>query len=179
MNVYKTHCVPTRVGHCWSESTWSSILKGGRACTTCQVYPFLILDLFSSNPLVVLGRFHGKFPWSVNVVNILPDQTVLILIWDVEVLSSKSPRVPLSKVSYNLFHLQTISHYNGHVDATLAEQSINGLSSTTSNLAWSSFGISIIFLELEFLAFSNGKAVETFLLMENMLWLISKSGCSL
>jgi hypothetical protein len=95
----------------------------------------------------------------------LPDQTV----WDVEVLSSESPGVPLSKVSYNLFHLQTISHYNGHVDATLAEQSINGLSSTTSNLAWSSFGISIIFLELEFLAFSNGKAVEAFLLMENML----------
>ncbi len=115
----KTHCVPTRVGHCWSESTWSPILEGGRACTTCQVYPFLILDLFSSNPLVVLGRFHGKFPWSINVVNILPDQTVLIPIWDVEVLSSESPRVPLSKVSYNLFHLKMMGHYNGHVDATL------------------------------------------------------------
>jgi len=131
----------------------------------CQVYPFPIPDLFCGNPLVVSGRFHGKFPRSIKVVGMLPDQTV----WDIEVFSSESPGVPLSKVSYNLFHLQTISHYNGHVDATLAEQSINGLSSTTSNLAWSSFGISIIFLELEFLAFSNGKAVETFLLMENML----------
>jgi len=131
----------------------------------CQVYPFPIPDLFCGNPLVVSGRFHGKFPRSIKVVGMLPDQTV----WDVEVLSSESPGVPLSKVSYNLFHLQMISHYNGHVDATLAEQSINGLSSTTSNLSWSSFGISIIFLELKFLAFSNGKAVETFLLMENML----------
>ncbi len=129
----------------------------------CQVYPFPIPDLFCGNPLVVSGRFHGKFPRSIKVVGMLPDQTV----WDVEVLSSESPGVPLSKVSYNLFHLQMISHYNGHVDATL--QSINGLSSTTSNLAWLSFGIPIILLELEFLAFSTGKAVETFLLMENML----------
>lgn len=75
----------------------------------CQVYPFPIPDLFCGNPLVVSGRFHGKFPRSIKVVGMLPDQTV----WDVEVFSSASPGVPLSKVSYNSFHLQTISHHNG------------------------------------------------------------------
>ncbi len=92
----------------------------------------------------------------------MPDQTVLILIWDVEVLSSESPRVPLSKVRYNLFHLKLIGHYNGHVDATLTKQFINCLSSRTSNVSWSNFGITTIFFELEFLIFSNGKVVQTF-----------------
>jgi hypothetical protein len=60
----------------------------------CQVYPLPIPDLFCGNPLVVSGRFHGKFPRSIKVVGMLPDQTV----WDIEVLSSESPGVPLSKV---------------------------------------------------------------------------------
>ncbi|XP_073388005.1 uncharacterized protein [Physcomitrium patens] len=60
----------------------------------CEVYPFPIPDLFCGNPLIISGKFYGKFPDSLIVMGLMPDQST----WQIEVPSRNSSKLPLNRV---------------------------------------------------------------------------------
>lgn len=77
-------------------------------CWLFQMYPYPIPDLFCGNPLVVSGKFQGKFPDSITVVGLMPDQST----WQLEVPSRKTSKVPLSKVK--LHRIPSPSSYDSN-----------------------------------------------------------------
>ncbi|KAL3688709.1 hypothetical protein R1sor_015018 [Riccia sorocarpa] len=60
----------------------------------CEIYPYPIPDLFCTSPLIVSGRFSGRFPDSIKIVGILPDRSQL----ELEVQKQKAEQIPLDKV---------------------------------------------------------------------------------
>ncbi|KAL2630894.1 hypothetical protein R1flu_015580 [Riccia fluitans] len=60
----------------------------------CEIYPYPIPDLFCNSPLVVSGRFPGKFPNSIKIVGLLPNRSQ----WELEVQTKKAEQIPLDKV---------------------------------------------------------------------------------
>ena len=66
-----------------------------------QLYPSLIPDLVSGCPLVVSGRYNGKFPDSVKAEGILADRRSLTLDFQLR----KVKDIPLDKVMLELLNI--------------------------------------------------------------------------
>lgn len=62
--------------------------------SSLQLYPFHIPDLSTGSPLIVSGRYHGNFPYSVKVGGNLADLSSFVV--DVKVQKVKD--FPLDRV---------------------------------------------------------------------------------
>lgn len=82
---FKWRCIPDRVVICCFPFYW-------------QIYPSQIPDLSSGSPLIVSGRFSGKFPELARVSGVLVDRSICTI--DLKVQHVKD--VPIDRVIFDL-----------------------------------------------------------------------------
>ncbi|KAI3407299.1 Proteasome subunit alpha type [Psidium guajava] len=66
-----------------------------------EIYPCQIPDLSSGSPLIVSGRFSGKFPELARVTGVLADRSICTI--DLKVQHVKD--VPVDRVMFNLEYI--------------------------------------------------------------------------